>query len=232
MSIYGIHEAQKNVTFESFPAVLNLQLNRFQYNPLADSYTKINDTFEFFEVIELDDFLEKKESTPAKYLLHAVLVHTGGGGGSGGHYVAFINPKLDANWFKFDDDVVSCCSKDDAINANFGDNESERFAFRHSTSAYKLVYVRDSFKNVVLSDMSKSDIPDQLQKRLAWEERQENKRNQPHLYMQVNAILEKEFYKNGGFSDLYNPKKVEATKYISIRPFILNQTVFNTYPFL
>jgi ubiquitin carboxyl-terminal hydrolase 7 len=90
---YGLQDAQKGVVFESFPPVLHLHLMRFQYDPQTDSNIKINDRYEFFEQINLDEFLEKPESTPAKYLLHAVLVHSGDN--HGGHYVVFINPKID-----------------------------------------------------------------------------------------------------------------------------------------
>jgi ubiquitin carboxyl-terminal hydrolase 7 len=89
----GLQEAQKGVVFEKFPPVLHLHLMRFQYDPQTDSNIKINDRYEFFETIDLDAFLDTPESTPAKYLLHAVLVHSGDN--HGGHYVVFINPKLD-----------------------------------------------------------------------------------------------------------------------------------------
>jgi ubiquitin carboxyl-terminal hydrolase 7 len=106
---HGLQEAQKGVIFESFPPVLHLHLMRFQYDPQTDSNIKLNDRYEFFEQIVLDDFLERPESTSAKYWLHAVLVHSGDN--HGGHYVVFINPKLNDKWFKFDDEVVSRCSK-------------------------------------------------------------------------------------------------------------------------
>lgn len=41
----------------------------------------------------MDQYLEVKEDTPADYILHAVLVHSGDN--HGGHYVVFINPKGD-----------------------------------------------------------------------------------------------------------------------------------------
>jgi len=41
----------------------------------------------------LDQYLKVKEDTPADYILHAVLVHSGDN--HGGHYVVFINPKGD-----------------------------------------------------------------------------------------------------------------------------------------
>ena len=49
--------------------------------------------FEFPERLNLDKFLEKKEKTPANYILHAVLVHSGDN--HGGHYVVYISPKGD-----------------------------------------------------------------------------------------------------------------------------------------
>ena len=99
--------------------------------------------FEFPEKLTLDKFLQKPEATPAEYTLHAVLVHSGDN--HGGHYVVFINPKGDAKWCKFDDDVVSCCNKNEAIENNFGGNESsEEVNGKHSTNAYMLVYIRDS----------------------------------------------------------------------------------------
>ena len=49
--------------------------------------------FEFPDVLHLNAFLQTPESTPADYVLHAVLVHSGDN--HGGHYVVFINPRGD-----------------------------------------------------------------------------------------------------------------------------------------
>lgn len=217
---YGLQEAQKGVIFDTFPPILHLHLMRFQYDPNTDSNIKINDKYEFFETIELDPFLEKLESTTAKYLLHAVLVHSGDN--HGGHYVVFINPKLDGKWFKFDDEVVSRCSKKDAINNNFGGNSSDELTFRHSTNAYMLVYVRDSQKTkCIINDVIRADIPPTLQERLAEEKKVElmrkKERSEAHLFMQLNIILEKEFYDHLGNSDLYDSTKVEATKQLKVK---------------
>ena len=206
---YGLQEAQKGVIFEAFPPVLHLHLMRFQYDPHTDSNIKINDRYEFLDEIQLDEFLDKKQSTPALYRLHAVLVHSGDN--HGGHYVVFICPKLDGKWFKFDDEVVSRCSRRDAINANFGGAQSDELTFRHSTNAYMLVYVRDANKDYVLSEIGKADIPQQLQERLGEEKRVEalrkKERNEAHLYMLLNIVLEREFYANLGLSDLYDQTK-------------------------
>jgi len=49
--------------------------------------------YEFPERLDLEPFLEKKEKTPAIYLLHAILVHSGDN--HGGHYVVYISPNGD-----------------------------------------------------------------------------------------------------------------------------------------
>ena len=50
--------------------------------------------FEFPACLELDQFLQKADRRdPARYILHAVLVHSGDN--HGGHYVVYINPKGD-----------------------------------------------------------------------------------------------------------------------------------------
>lgn len=88
-----MQDAEKGVLFKTFPPVIHMQLLRFQYDPLTDANVKINDKCEFTEEINLDAFLEKPDPEhPANYILHAVLVHSGDN--YGGHYVAYINPKV------------------------------------------------------------------------------------------------------------------------------------------
>lgn len=72
-------------------------------------HPQINDRYEFYEELDLDQLEHKylspnaDRSTPNKYRLHSVLVHSGGV--HGGHYYAFINPD-GKQWLKFDDDKV------------------------------------------------------------------------------------------------------------------------------
>ncbi|XP_077980640.1 ubiquitin carboxyl-terminal hydrolase 7-like [Glandiceps talaboti] len=210
---YGLQEAEKGVTFSSFPPVLHLQLMRFQYDPATDANIKINDRFEFPEKINLEEFLQKPESTPAKYTLHAVLVHSGDN--HGGHYVVYINPKGDGKWCKFDDDVVSRCSKTEAIDNNFGGHEDD-ISVKHCTNAYMLVYIRDSLKDEILHRVTDSDIPDQLRERLQEEKRLEaqrrKERNEAHLYMTVNVITEDQFCAHQG-NDLFDMDKVKVSPF-------------------
>ena len=120
--------------------------------------------FEFPERLDLDPYLQSPDkSDPAIYILHAVLVHSGDN--HGGHYVVYINPKGDGRWCKFDDDVVSRCTKQEAIEHNFGGHDDEMIV-KHCTNAYMLVYIRASQLKVVLEPVLEQDIPDSLHNRL------------------------------------------------------------------
>lgn len=201
---YGLQEAEKGIIFQSFPPVLHLHLLRFQYDPLTDTNIKINDRFEFSETLDLTEFLQSKgEGQSANYILHGVLVHSGDN--HGGHYVVFINPKGDGKWCKFDDDVVSRCSKNEAVDQNFGGNDDD-VTVKHCTNAYMLVYIRED----ALDSVSEEDIPEQLAERLQEEKRQEavrrKERNEAHLYMTINVYTEDSFVGHKG-ADLYDTDK-------------------------
>lgn len=206
---HGLQKAEKGILFSKFPPVLHLHLMRFQYDPITDSSVKFNDRFEFDEKINLDPFLEKPEDTSATYILHAVLVHSGDN--HGGHYVVYINPKNDGKWCKFDDDVVSRCTRNEAIEQNYGGHDND-LNIRHSSNAYMLVYVRESVIHEVLEEVKCSDIPEELQERLDEQRRiqqcRRTERTEATSYMNINVLLEDymEIYQK---SDLFDP--VNAT---------------------
>ncbi|XP_050329287.1 ubiquitin carboxyl-terminal hydrolase 7 [Bactrocera neohumeralis] len=193
--VHGLQEASKGVIFTAFPPVLHLHLMRFQYDPITDSSIKYNDRFEFYDRINLDEYLAEKEKTPAEYVLHAVLVHSGDN--HGGHYVVFINPKADGKWFKFDDDVVSSCRRVEAIEQNYGGNDDEISFHAKCSNAYMLVYIRKSELERVLSDIPENEIPSELVERLELEKRIEmarrKERSEANLYVSIHVILEEYF---------------------------------------
>ncbi|XP_074095534.1 ubiquitin carboxyl-terminal hydrolase 7-like isoform X1 [Cotesia typhae] len=206
---HGLQEAEKGVVFQSFPPVLHLHLMRFQYDPVTDCSVKFNDRFEFYDKISLGEYLQAEESTNANYTLHAVLVHSGDN--HGGHYVVFINPAGDGKWCKFDDDVVSRCTKQEAIEHNYGGQDEDiSMAVKHCTNAYMLVYIRNSELENVLQEVKEEDIPQELVDRLQEEKRLEyirrKERNDAHLYMTVNVLLEDSFDGHQG-NDLYDPER-------------------------
>jgi len=207
---HGLQDAEKGVIFASFPPVLHLHLMRFQYDPVTDCSVKFNDRFEFQDKINLSGYLQAPEVTPADYTLHAVLVHSGDN--HGGHYVVFINPKGDGKWCKFDDDVVSRCSKQEAIEHNYGGQDDDlNMTVKHCTNAYMLVYIRDSELHNVLQEVTEDDIPDELVERLQEEKKLEQmrrkERNEAHLYMTVQVLMEDSFCGHQG-NDLYDPDRV------------------------
>ena len=79
--------------FKKFPPVLCLHLLRFEYDYNLSQNRKINDNYSFDYHLDLSEFLEKPNCSPCSYKLLSVLVHSGDN--SSGHYVSFINPKLD-----------------------------------------------------------------------------------------------------------------------------------------
>lgn len=203
---YGLQKAEKGVIFASFPPILHLHLLRFQYDPMTNNSVKFNDRFEFNEKINLDKYLEKHEDTPANYILHAVLVHSGDN--HGGHYVVFINPRGDGSWCKFDDDVVSSVPKTAAIDQNYGGTDDDfMLNVRNCTNAYMLVYVRESGMKTILQEVTEIDIPSELNDKLTEEKRMEaakrKERNESSNYISVNVILE-DYFECHHAGDLFN----------------------------
>lgn len=207
--VHGLQEAEKGVIFVSFPPILHLHLMRFQYDSVTDNSVKFNDRFEFYEHIQLDDYLQKKEKEPANYTLHAVLVHSGDN--HGGHYVVYINPLGDGKWCKFDDDVVSRCTKAEAIEHNYGGVDDDlSLNAKHCSNAYMLVYIRDSALPTVLQEIKESEIPTELIERLAEERRMEQvrrrERAEANTYMTVNVLLE-DYFEGIQTTDLFDLEK-------------------------
>ncbi|XP_053388715.1 ubiquitin carboxyl-terminal hydrolase 7-like [Mercenaria mercenaria] len=204
---HGLQEAEKGVIFKHLPPVLHLHLLRFMYDPASDANVKINDRYEFPERLNLESFLEKKEKTPAIYILHAILVHSGDN--HGGHYVVYISPKGDGKYCKFDDDVVSKCTRQEALDRNFGGHDDD-ISVKHCTNAYMLVYIRESYKDDILCPVTEDDIPTSLKDRLAEERRLEaqkrQERKEAHLYMNVQVVTEDYFYGHQG-TDLFDLEK-------------------------
>jgi len=221
---FGLQDAEKGILFDKFPPVLHLHLMRFQYDPVTDCSVKFNDRCEFPEVLDLSSFIqqgkvgdsEETETPPDshKYLLHAVLVHSGDN--HGGHYVVFINPQGDGRWCKFDDDVVSRCTKKEAIDNNFGGEGEELMTARHCTNAYMLVYIQQSKLGEVLAGVSQTDIPEAISERLQEEKRIEairrKEKNEAHLYMSVKVMLEDAFYGHQG-NDLFDPETAPSFEF-------------------
>jgi len=215
-----------------------LNLDEFIANDKSADSTSISSTTKLIsqdeDAMEVDNEVEDKSGLHLKsiqnddntYVLHAVLVHSGDN--HGGHYVVFVNPNCDGKWCKFDDDVVSRCTAQEAIQNNFGGSDSNDDntntntlspAARQSTNAYMLVYIRKSQIKEVLCSVKEDDIPNELTDRLQEEKKIElvkrREKNEAHLYMTLRILLEDAFCGHQG-NDLYDVEKV-AHSYQEVR---------------
>jgi ubiquitin carboxyl-terminal hydrolase 7 len=162
---YGKQKAKKGASFINFPPVLILQLKRFEYNPKKDSMDKINDTFEFYEEINLNQYIHdnKDEWT---YSLHSIVVHKGNI--NNGHYFAFIRPSLDNKWYNFNDEYVRQADLFEVFQNNYGGTQKiykhkDRgniidFNQKWDANAYILVYIRNSMRELILSPVNDVDV--------------------------------------------------------------------------
>ncbi|KAJ3354800.1 hypothetical protein GGF32_002372 [Allomyces javanicus] len=207
---YGLQDAKKGVVFTKFPSVLHLQLKRFEYDFMRDQMVKINDRYEFPLDLDLDEFLvpptpaEGDEEAadvpppgPQKYHLHGVLVHSGSV--DGGHYCAFIRPRRENKWFKFDDDRVVPVTLKEVLDDNFGGEypaakrpglggaapRAMGMVHKRFTNAYMLVYLRESDYDTTLCDVTENDVPAAIRDQLD-RERQEHE-------ARLRDIREREF---------------------------------------
>ncbi|CAD5217187.1 unnamed protein product [Bursaphelenchus okinawaensis] len=187
----GMQKAEKGVKFAAFPPVLHLQLMRFQYDPQQDANVKVNDRFEFPEILQLNEFIDDGgEQDDYTYLLQCVLVHAGDF--HGGHYVVYINTNLRSQqprWCKFDDDVVARCPIREAVQNNFGGDDQE--TGRSCSNAYMLVYVQKNKLDDVMCSVAEVDIPSHLKQRLENEKEEEmvRRREREHATLFTDVIL-------------------------------------------
>ncbi|KAI3866545.1 hypothetical protein MKX03_014816 [Papaver bracteatum] len=177
---HGLQDAKKGVLFIDFPPVLQLQLNRYEYDFMRDSMVKINDRYEFPLQLDLDREDGKYLSPDADRRCFCSLLEI-----HGGHYCAFIRPTLiSEQWFKFDDERVTKADikraleeqyggEEDCPQTNRGFNNMPPFKFTKYSNAYMLVYIRESDKDKIMVDVDENDIPEHL--RIKMMEKQEEK---------------------------------------------------------
>ncbi|CAK9011084.1 unnamed protein product [Durusdinium trenchii] len=114
---HGKQRARKGIRFKRFPPVLYIQLKRFMFDIEKMDMNKLNSKMEFPQILDLEDFAKGS----GQYMLHTVIVHSGGV--SSGHYYTFVR-SLDSEgksqWIKFDDEMVTFCSEQAAVEDNYG----------------------------------------------------------------------------------------------------------------
>jgi len=226
---HGMQDARKGILFQQLPPVLQLHLKRFEYDFQRDAMIKINDRYEFPELLDLDSKdihifgPEAPTNVSNQYKLHSVLVHSGGL--HGGHYYVYIRPDGE-KWYKFDDDHVEATDKTRACDEQFGaggvdeDGAMSAPALRYarSSNAYMLVYVRVADWDKVMAATTKEDIAPHLLERLEQEQEEKEARQrmkqEAHLYctlkLATDADVAAHVGQAGVYFDLVNHNKLPA----------------------
>ena len=226
---FGLQDAKKFVTFEHFPPVLHVHLERYAYDMMAQATIKIHDRFEFPIEIALDPYLSEtspdRESSQT-YWLHSVLVHAGDG--HGGHYFVYIrHPSKPDCWYKFDDTKVTPCTQLEAVDENFGGYEAvsseeshelyrstgiKPYRYKKFTSAYLLVYIRKSQLDSVLAPVTEEAVPEYLIERIKSDDmaeaRRRHERQQQFLHLNVTILTQESLYNYSG-ADINDPESEE-----------------------
>ena len=143
---HGPCEALKGTRLLRFPPVLLLHLKRFSYDPFRDAVVKMGQPLAFPTTLRgLAKYAAQGAPDPGDYALHAVLVHVGGG--HAGHYFAYVDPRCDGNWVRFDDDRVTPVQVDVVLRDGLGRPLGPP---GNSMGAYILQYVRKADADAIL----------------------------------------------------------------------------------
>lgn len=196
----GKQDARKGVIFKKLPPVLQLQLKRFEYDPYKEEMVKLNNSFEFVDTLDLNRYVSHDIEEDYTYCLYSILVHSGSP--NSGHYFAFISPRADGNWFKFNDDAVDTVIPEQAFHSSFGGDMKQmmisdegkvlEYYSKNDTSAYMLVYIQRSKIPELLLNPDQEQIPcnlvDILSKEDEERDRLERKRQQKARYCDIFVV--------------------------------------------
>ncbi|KAJ3042771.1 hypothetical protein HDV00_006590 [Rhizophlyctis rosea] len=170
--VHGLQDARKGRIFEKLPPVLQIQLQRFQYDVEKDRMVELRHRFEYPLTIELDRFMsaEADKSVRQKYILHSVIGFQGTMDGTDNQYMLYTRPYLShpptANsdrWFKFHDDRVTPALEREAVEGFYGSTDSTGRA----VIAYGLQYIRESDISNVMAPITEADIPRHVREGIA-----------------------------------------------------------------
>jgi len=125
---------------KNLPIVLNLQLNRFQFDMQFGRKKKLNSSILYPQVLDMTKYSENA----GVYHLIGVLMHVGPDANHG-HYIAHIQELETGNWYKFSDEHVA--SLDSKLKARPIQPKKLKIQdlakLQNSNNAYMLVYMLD-----------------------------------------------------------------------------------------
>lgn len=156
---HGPTKARRRIMFKRLPEVLFVLINRFSIDWEKDEFIKNNDYYSFPERIDLREYVHDcgdENNETHGYGLFSTIVHSGVA--DEGHFYCYIN--LNNKYYKFNDNDVYECSREEALDWNFGGKYAHNNR-KKTFSAYYLVYLRDGGEPRVPSfDMLSAMAPD------------------------------------------------------------------------
>ena len=203
---HGKEKAIKKMNFIKLPPVLIFQLKRFEYNNEIKSIEKLNDYYEFYDQLNMNQYIiNKNGNDDYSYTLISVVVHKGNV--FGGHYYAFINQDPEhknENWFCFNDEYVKKVELFEVFDLNFGgdfyipkynvkSNCIEKKNYQSDLSAYMLLYIQNSKLKDILIPIIKEELSQTLINDILNEKYEEKNK-----FIEINQGL---FSQNGGDED-------------------------------
>ncbi|KAM0672586.1 ubiquitin-specific protease ubp15 [Ordospora colligata] len=162
---HGLVDAEKGVMFGELPPVIFVLLKRFNVDFESGRGYKVNDYFEYPDVLDMKQFVDEPEeivdeqridgleesknenrANMNEYELYSVVVHRGDV--EEGHFYAYL--KHGGEWLKFNDGVVTKSRKEEVMEGNFGGEHPYKDRMREY-SGYYLVYIRKSMIEEILN---------------------------------------------------------------------------------
>jgi len=201
-SAFGKQPAEKYIQFKKLPPVLQLHLKRYGFNSRQYNNIKVNDLFDFDEIMDLDDVLDwsddKEPNVRNIYHLHGIVIHSGTA--NSGHYYTYIRNQADKDiWLCFDDHSVNVVNKDYAFAQSKGgklfdfrvqENVVKKRLKSDTSNAYMLVYIRGDQREAILEPPSTTECPRNLidkfseeQKKFDLIEKRRNWFNNSEIYL-------------------------------------------------
>jgi ubiquitin carboxyl-terminal hydrolase 7 len=114
-----------------------------------------------------------------------------------------IKPTQDSKWFRYDDERVTPVTIDEVLEQNFGSDEIltngvqtrlSRVAaqWKKYTSAYMLVYLRETAIDEILAPITDADVPDHVIRKVEADREEaariKREKEEMHLYMNIRMI--------------------------------------------
>ncbi|CAG8472795.1 3742_t:CDS:10, partial [Cetraspora pellucida] len=212
---YGL---QGSVMFESFPPVLYLHLDRFEYDAQNNCMVMINDRYEFPLEIDLQKYLSPDADRSKPDIISDIISDTISNIISdtisniisdtinyvdNNRYFTLLRPEKNRRWKKFADDRVTLITEKKVLYDNYN------YSGIDSMNVYMLLYIRDYDIDEVRSPIMPEDIPIYLpsffiERRLQEENAMRyRKKEENNLYLQTWVVTEEIFKNHQGF-DLVN----------------------------